>query len=102
MFTKLKFGERVFSFLLFWGKIGFSYKGKRVHSCIPGARKTAIRLQTPVTLVTVSTASAGHAPETVTPDKLSGDVQNFPGNILNVENFHNVFREFPLGRKYLF
>ena len=39
------FGERVF--LLLSGKIGISYKGKRVHSCIPGARKTAIRLQTP-------------------------------------------------------
>ena len=63
----------------------------------PGSPEDSDQTSDALTLVTVSTASAGHAPETVTPDKLSGDVQNFPGNILNVENFHNVFREFPQG-----
>lgn len=67
----------------------------------PGNPEDSDQTSDPLSLVTVSTAGVHHAPETVTPDKLSNNVQNFPGNILNAENFHNVFREFPPGRQYL-
>lgn len=63
----------------------------------PGNPEDNGRTSDPLSLVTVSTAGTGHAPETIAPDRLSNDNQNFPDNILNVENFHNVFREFPQG-----
>lgn len=63
----------------------------------PGDPEGTDQASDPLSLVAVSTANVHHAPETVTPDKLSNNIQNFPGNILNVENFHNVFHEFPQG-----
>lgn len=63
----------------------------------PGTPEDSDQPSDPLTLVTVSTAGTDYAPETVTPDRLSDDMKNFPGNVLNVENFHNVFREFPQG-----
>lgn len=63
----------------------------------PGNPEDTGHTSDPLSLVAISTANVGQAPETVTPDKLSDNIQNFPGNILNVENFHNVFREYPQG-----
>ena len=63
----------------------------------PGSPEESTPSSDPLSLVSVSTTDTAGSPETVTPDKLSNDKQNFPGDILNVENFHNVFREFPQG-----
>lgn len=72
----------------------YAKKGTLLHTGAPGNTGNDAD---PLSLVAVSTVKTGHTSETVTPDKLSHNPQNFPGNILNVENFHNVFREFPQG-----
>lgn len=72
----------------------YAKKGTLLHT---GAPENGGNDTDPLSLVAVSTVKTGHSSETVTPDKLSHNPQNFPGNILNVENFHNVFREFPQG-----
>lgn len=99
--------------ILFGASYGLRYKstpgqGTDVEIRIPRYEKESTLLHSgssedseqsdePLSLVAISTADTSHAPETVSPDKLSNDTRNFPGNILNVENFHNVFREFPQG-----
>lgn len=72
----------------------YAKKGTLLHT---GASENTGNDADPLSLVAVSTVKTGHKSETVTPDKLSHNPQNFPDNILNVENFHNVFREFPQG-----
>ncbi len=97
--------------ILFGISYGLSYKsipgqGTDVEIRIPRYEKRRALLHSdtpensgrnsdPLSPVTVSAASVQQAPETVTPDKLSNNNRNFPGNILNVENFHDVFRELP-------
>lgn len=99
--------------ILFGAAYGLSYKstpgqGTDVEIRIPRYEKKSTLLHPgssadgdsssdPLSLVAVSTTNTSGSPETVTPDKLSNDRQNFPDDILNVENFHNVFREFPQG-----
>lgn len=99
--------------ILFGAQYGLNYKstpgqGTDVEIHIPRYAKKGTLLYTgrpesggnetdPLSLVAVSTIKTAHTSETITPDKLSHNPQNFPGNILNVENFHNVFREFPQG-----
>lgn len=99
--------------ILFGSSYGLHYKsmpgqGTDVEIRIPSCEKKSTLLHAgnseniendsdPLSLVAVSTARTSHRSETVTPDKFSNNQQNFPDNILNIENFHNVFREFPIG-----
>lgn len=49
----------------------------------------------PLPIVAVSTGYSGEAPETISPDTLYREGGKFPENILKVESFHSVFRQFP-------
>ena len=99
--------------ILFGTAYGLSYKstpgqGTDVEIRLPRYEKETALLHSDVSdisedssallsLASVSTAYNSGASDTVTPDKLSHDELNLPKSVLNVENFHNVFREFPPG-----